>query len=606
MERLLVKKRAADGPTHESAKRAKKTDGNETGDAALGGPSSVGSSASLISQCPSSSGTLDIHVKQEVVSDSFAAHDAPLPSLGFTMVRVKQEVFSDDSAEESDHVDSALFSTEFSAEQEDARDPPSTTPSLGEVHVKQECIGDDDTYGSFTVEHHQEVFTELPPSHSLHCATPGGVEVHVKQECFSGEDVNDPSAREHPQTVPVNASLLDEHVAGLDDAVVHVKQECVNDEDVNCPSALEQLITVPLEAPLQDNHVTGLDGMEVCVKQEQEGDEEIGNPFAVEAYREIDAGSLILPDQISGDPCVETAEIKQEPDDQLFIVQGSHNVSTSTMAVPLDTNEGNSVRAFLLPNIASLGQVVQIVSPGTGGAPSRTTHVVINKQATNVALGNFPADTNHRGSNVISAPARPMYVASYNTGNGTQMRVVNPNFAIVPRSKLVQQPTSATTRAVHAEKKAPVKASSSLTKPVPAARVKVEKVDKCIQACLKPESRTVSVQTNTCVRSISVQTEESGSDPIATTSTASHCTLSLASADKPSSSKATTGAAKDFRPPRKYVVSGSSLLKLLDKCQNCLLPVVPEVKVNGTLVEMSAVCAKGHLTTWRNQPAKVP
>ncbi|CAN7937049.1 unnamed protein product, partial [Ixodes hexagonus] len=510
------------------------------------GPSCAGSSSSWASQVRSSSNSLDTRG---------------------TEVRVKQEVASDDSAdEEGGTVDDAMFKMEFSVEEEDGTsDPRSMTSGFAGVRVKQEPVSNDDTYGCSTSQQPSQASSQS----SFHCVTPGGVEVHIKQEPVSDEETGDPSAMEHLQAGPVEASFLqNDRVSGLGDVQVRVKQECVTDE-------------------------------------------ETGNSYSAQVSQGTDGEFLIVPDPIASALCSRTTKIKEETGGQQLIVQDP-TMGTGATAVPVNANQSNTVRTFIVPNMASLGQVMRIISSsGANDASNQIAQFLMNQQATNVTSGNLQAVQSQTGSSAASTAGRQTSVASYYDGSQMGMRIVNRNSTVVQQTQASAQRTAtAAQQARFAEKKAPVKIPSILERPVPSSKVKIEKVDKGVQVSMKPPSRTVSVQTSTCVRSMSVQTEEPALHITTQTSTTSHCTLAIKrepSPIGPSSSKQSvpsSGAAKEAKGPKKYVVSGSSLLQLLDKCQNCLLPVVPEVKVNGTLVEMSAVCAEGHLTTWRNQPSK--
>lgn len=577
-------------------------------DAASMDPGSADSSASSAGQGLAPSGSPAKKVKREGTSDAFHVQGSLCSSS--TEVRVKQEVVGDDAAEEEDPVDAALSGMKFFPEQEDAGEPQSTTSSFSGVRVKQEPVSDEDTYDSSAPECRPEEPEELSHSSSFHSVTPGGVEVHVKQEYGSGEDAygSTPECpRESSTESPLSGSFHSMTPGGTE---VRVKRERVSDEvtGVECPQA-----TSVEESSLRDSQVAGFGGPEVLVKLERVGDREAGSPSAVQASRETGAESFIVPDRIQDAPSVQTIEIKQESGGQLFVVQSPREVATSSVGVNVSMSQGTAIQTFVVSDVASLGEVMRVVPSGADGAANRNTHFVLDRRATtNLTAGNSLADTSRAGTSATSGTGQRVYVASYEATNGTKMmRIVEPNSAVVTQPAYVRRSTPAARQPTHAWKKVPAEDPTSSNRASVASETKVEKVDKGVQADIRPRSRTVSVQTSVCVRSTSVQTDVLPSDLVVKTSTASHCTLSLARDQlpgRPSSSKElaiSRSAPGEPKAPKKYVVSGSSLLQLLDKCQNCLRPVVPEVKVNGTLVEMSAVCSEGHLTTWRNQPSKV-
>uniref|UniRef100_A0A131XSM9 Putative extracellular matrix protein papilin 2 n=1 Tax=Ixodes ricinus TaxID=34613 RepID=A0A131XSM9_IXORI len=570
-------------------------------------PGSADSSASSAGQGLAPSHSPAKKVKREDTSDAFDVQGS-LSSSG-TEVRVKQEVVGDDEVEEEDPMDAALSGMEFFPEQEDAGEPQSLTSSFAGVRVKQEPVSDEDTYDSSVPEGRPEEPEKLSHSSSFHSVMPGGVEVHVKQECVSDEGAYGSTPEcpcESSTESPLSGSFHSVTPGGME---VRVKRERVSDEvsGVECPRP-----TPIEESSLRDSRVAGFGGPEVLVKLERVGDGEAGSPSAMQASQEAGAESFIVPDRIQDAPSVQMIEIKQESGGQLFVVQSPREVATSSVGVNVSANQGTAIHTFVMSDVASLGEVMRVVPSGTDGTSNRNTQFVVDRGAsTNLTFGNSLAGTSHAGTSVASGSGQRVYVASYEATNGTKMmRVVKPNSAVVPQPAYIRRSTPAARQPTHAWKKVPAEGPSSSNRASVASGTKVEKVDKGVQADIRPSSRTVSVQTSVCVRSTSVQTDVLPSDVVVKASTTSHCTLSLVRDQlpgRPSSSKElalSRAAPGEPKAPKKYVVSGSSLLQLLDKCQNCLRPVVPEVKVNGTLVEMSAVCSEGHLTTWRNQPSK--
>lgn len=62
-----------------------------------------------------------------------------------------------------------------------------------------------------------------------------------------------------------------------------------------------------------------------------------------------------------------------------------------------------------------------------------------------------------------------------------------------------------------------------------------------------------------------------------------------------------TSQEQQFRKTDNYVVAGSCLLKLFQKCTTCLALCDREVVLRGSkLVRISATCRKGHVSSWAN------
>ena len=58
----------------------------------------------------------------------------------------------------------------------------------------------------------------------------------------------------------------------------------------------------------------------------------------------------------------------------------------------------------------------------------------------------------------------------------------------------------------------------------------------------------------------------------------------------------------DVNKDCKFIVFGSQLVQLFQRCHSCGLEVKLETSIRGTLLVVNGVCPDGHILHWQSQP----